>query len=161
MVSSLDKNNEPKNNETETRTYEKGIFERTKIRRGKKTQTHTEIIKRNPKKVVLCRFKNIEFYAYPFDYPKDVFFGVDLAVHESAIVSDFLKCQIRGTEWREWFRIQGILKWYINGNWKLTEQETKRKQPKHLKTLKEHILLAYNSGLSELKELENSSPDTN
>ncbi|GAG81481.1 unnamed protein product, partial [marine sediment metagenome] len=59
----------PTTTKSVTRTTEYGIFIRKKIRKNGKRKQKTTKIKRNPEKVKLGKVGDIEFYAYPFQYP--------------------------------------------------------------------------------------------
>lgn len=128
-----------KDNESITRTREKGTFERLYVRKGKKRKQRTERhkeMKKNKAKVTLCWIGEFEVYVYPYDYPHKVFIG---------------KYPISGeiTNYKQVLITMNKARWYIQGEWQKEVFSTKE-----AKSLGMACKRAYNYRLNQERRKE-------
>ena len=129
------KQNPHKKQPSETVIKESGVYTRTYYRKGKKRQIHTEKVKKNPKKVLLERFGDLDVYVYPYDYPDKAHFGKYSSKFSMTISKHDLPILLR---------IYQILRWYFSGYWQIKSNRTKQAKRRACAIQK-----AYNYALNE------------
>jgi len=120
-----------------TQIEEHGIFKRTYQRKGKQKRQRTERLKKNPKKVTLCRVKELEIYVFPYEYPDTVFIGKYPTFSMALDRYDIPRL----------FVLVNKMRWFLDGKWQKRVNFTKEAQT-HSALLQK----AYNLGLDELKK---------
>ena len=123
-----------------TVTKERGYFERTKIRYGKKRKQKTEYVDTSKKKVVLAKVGDLEFYVYPYDYPDTVFAGIYP-----------MSTKLDKGDVNKFLGVLNKLRWYFNNEW---ENEPTRSKGANYR--RRAIEQAYNLGLNDLKKRKKS-----
>lgn len=116
---------------------ETGVFTRVVENQNKKRRQKTERLKKNPEKVVLCKFGDLELYCYPYSQPDRVYLGeypnFTMTISKSDLSSMFT-AYIKA-------------RWFLAGCW-----QNQRHQTKRAVYTSTSIFKAYDYGLKRLKD---------
>lgn len=126
----------PTKTESKTVIKERGSYERTYVREGKKYRQKTKRYKKNPERVLLAKHGDMELYCYPFQYPDTVFLGI----YPYSI-------QLNQSDLTMFFNFHNKAKWFLN-----EEAFRKPKRRKGANARRRAIVRAYGEGLNKLKK---------